>query len=245
MIFGRWLRREEKEAHLEKELLFHIEERVAELMRSGVSEAEARRRTRLEFGTVEQVKDDCRDVWTARWAETLALDIRYAWRNLRRNPGFAVVAIATLALGIGGLTAVFSAFDSMLIRPLPYTDPDRLVMVWDDLSKTDDRTKSAPAPAEWYEWRRLNTVFSDIASTQPTEATLSGDGAPEQVPARNATGNFWSVLGVKPLIGRGFVEEEDRNGARVAGDQLRPVAAALWRVARCAGAEDRCERCSL
>jgi len=88
-------------------------------------------------------------------------------------------------------------------------------MVWDDLSKTDDRTKSAPAPAEWYEWRRLNTVFTDIASTQPTDATLSGDAQPEQVPARKTTGNLWSVLGVKPLIGRVFNDEEDRNGVRV------------------------------
>src|SRR5260370_30114348 len=111
---------------------------------------------------------------------------------------------------------MFSAFDTIRIRPLPYADPDRLVMVWDDLSKTDDRTKSAPAPAEWYEWRRLNTVFTDIASTQPTDATLSGDAQPEQVPARKTTGNLWSVLGVKPLIGRVFNDEEDRNGVRVA-----------------------------
>jgi predicted permease len=143
-------------------------------------------------------------------------DVRYAWRNLRRNPGFTTVAVATLALGIGGLTAMFSAFDTILIRPLPYREPDRLVMVWDDLSKTDERTKSAPAPAEWYEWRRLNTVFTDVASTQPTDATLSGDGQPEQVPARKTTGNLWSVLGVKPLIGRVFNDEEDRNGVRVA-----------------------------
>jgi putative ABC transport system permease protein len=186
------------------------------MVRSGVSEEDARRRVRLEFGAAEQIKEECRDVRRARWVETFVQDIRYAWRNLRRNPGFAAVAIATLALGIGGLTAMFSAFDSILIRPLPYADPDRLVMVWDNLSKSDDRTKSSPAPAEWFEWRRLNTVFTDIASTQPTEATLSGDAAPEQVPARKATGNLWSVLGVKPLIGRVFNDEEDRNGVRVA-----------------------------
>ena len=215
MNLRRWLRREEKEASLERELSFHIEERVAGMVRSGVGEEEARRLVRLEFGAAEQVKDECRDVRTARWAETFVQDVRYAWRNLRRNPGFAAVSIATLALGIGGLTAMFSAFDTILIRPLPYADPDRLVMVWDDLSKTDDRTKSAPAPAEWLEWRRLNVVFSDVASTQPTDATLSGDASPEQVPARKATGNFWSVLGVKPLIGRVFNDEEDRNGVRV------------------------------
>src|SRR5258706_3354519 len=111
---------------------------------------------------------------------------------------------------------MFSAFDTILIRPLPYAGPDRLIMVWDDLSKSDDWTRSSPAPAEWYEWRRLNTVFTDIASTQPTDATLSGDAQPEQVPARKTTGNLWSVVGVKPLIGRAFNDEEDRNGGRVA-----------------------------
>ncbi len=216
MNWRRWLRRNDREANLERELSFHIEERVADMVRSGVSEEAARRQVRLEFGAAEQVKDECRDVRPARWAETFVQDVRYAWRNLRRNPGFTAVAVATLALGIGGLTAMFSAFDTILIRPLPYADPDRLVMVWDDLSKTDDRTKSAPAPAEWYEWRRLNTVFTDIASTQPTDATLSGDAQPEQVPARKTTGNLWSVLGVKPLIGRVFNDEEDRNGVRVA-----------------------------
>jgi putative ABC transport system permease protein len=216
VIFRRWVRREQKESDLEREVSFHIEERVGDMIRSGVSEDEARRIVRLEFGAAEQVKDECRDVRVARWAETFGQDIRYGWRNLRRNPGFAAVAIATLALGIGGLTAMFSAFDTILIRPLPYADPDRLVMVWDDLSKTDDGTKSDPAPAEWYEWRRLNTVFTDIASTQPTDATLSGDASPEQVVARKATGNLWSVLGVKPLIGRFFNDEEDRNEVRVA-----------------------------
>jgi predicted permease len=216
MNWRRWLRRDDREANLERELSFHIEERVADMVRSGVSEEAARRRVRLEFGAAEQVKDECRDVRLGRWAETFVQDVRYAWRNLRRNHGFAAVAVATLALGIGGLTAMFSAFDTILIRPLPYADPDRLVMVWDDLSKTDDRTKSAPAPAEWYEWRRLNAVFTDIASTQPAAATLSGDAEPEQVSARKATGSLWSVLGVKALIGRVFNDEEDRNGVRVA-----------------------------
>jgi len=216
MNWRRWMRRDDREADLERELSFHIEERVADMVRSGASEEDARRRVRLEFGTAEQVKDECRDVQPARWAETFVQDTRYAWRNLRRNPGFAVVAVATLALGIGGLTAMFTAFDTILIRPLPYAEPDRLVMVWDDLSKTGDGTKAFPAPAEWYEWRRLNTVFTDIASTQPTDVTLSGDTQPEQVPARKTTGNFWTVLGARPLIGRVFNDEEDRNGVRVA-----------------------------
>jgi putative ABC transport system permease protein len=223
MNWRRWLKRNEREANLEREVSFHIEERVADMVRAGVSEEDARRQIRLEFGAAEQVKEECRDARPARWAETFVQDVRYAWRNLRRNPGFAAVAVATLALGTGGLTAMFSAFDTILIRPLPYADPDRLVMVWDDASKSGDRNKLPPAPAEWYEWRRLNTVFTDIASTQPAEATLSGDGEPEQVPARRVTGNFWSVLGVKPLIGRVFNDDEDRNGVRVA-----VISYALW-----------------
>src|SRR5215468_7688541 len=139
MNWRRWLGRGDREVNLERELSFHIEERVADMVRSGVSEEDARRRVRLEFGAAEQVKDECRDVRPARWAETFLQDIRYAWRNLCRNPGFAAVAIATLALGIGGLTAMFSAFDMILLRPLPYTDANRLVMVWDDLSTTDAR----------------------------------------------------------------------------------------------------------
>jgi predicted permease len=217
MNWRRWLRRDEQEAGLEKEVRFHIEERVADLVRSGLSEEDAHRQVRLEFGDAEQVKDDCRDVRPARWVETLGQDIRYATRNLRRNPGFAAVAIATLALGIGGIAAIFSAFDTILIRPLPYAAPDRLVMVWDDLRKSDGPVvHSDPSPAEWLEWRRLNTVFTDVATTQPAEATLSGDSEPEQVPVRKASGNLWNVLGVKPLIGRVFTEEEDLNGVRVA-----------------------------
>src|SRR5712691_9963350 len=141
-------------------------------------------------------------------------DLRFALRMLRKNPGFTAVAVLTLALGIGGITAMFSAFDTILIRPLPYADADRLVMVWDDLSH-EGISKSFPAPAEWLEWRRLNTVFTDIAATQPGDATLSGDSEPEQVPARKTTANLWGVLGVKPLLGRVFTEEEDSKGVRV------------------------------
>jgi predicted permease len=211
----RLLQREGQEASLAKELSFHIEQRVVDLMRSGVSEEEARRRIRLEFGGTEQVKEDCRDVRRARWVETLSQDVRYAWRNLRRNPGFAAVAIATLALGIGGITAMFSAFDTILIRPLPYTDADHLVMVWDDMSKLEGDSTFVSTPAEWTEWRRLNTVFTDLACSQPGTAILSDDGEPEEVRARKVTWNLWSVLGAQPMLGRAFTEDEDNKSVRV------------------------------
>ena len=142
-------------------------------------------------------------------------DLKFALRQLRKNPGFTAVAVLTLALGIGANTAIFSAVDAILIRPLPYADADRLVMVWDDESR-HGTPKLTPATAEWIEWRRQNTVFTDIAATQPATAALSGDGEPDLVPARKATANLWSVLGVKPLIGRVFTEEEDEKGVRVA-----------------------------
>ena len=97
-------------------------------------------------------------------------DVRYGLRQVRRNPAFSAIAIATLALGIGGITAMFSAFDAVLIRPLPYADADRLVMIWDDMGKTDVTSKHNSTPAEWIEWRRLNTVFTDLAC-EPAGAT--------------------------------------------------------------------------
>jgi predicted permease len=125
------------------------------------------------------------------------------------------IAIATLALGIGVNTAMFSAVDAVLLRPLPYADSGRLVMIWDDMSFIGF-PKHYPTPAEWQEWRRQNTVFTDIAATESGEATLSGDGEPEQVPARRFTGNLWTVLGVNALLGRVFTEEEDTHSVRVA-----------------------------
>jgi putative ABC transport system permease protein len=142
-------------------------------------------------------------------------DVRYGLRQLRRNPAFSAIAIATLALGIGGITAMFSVFDAVLIRPLPYTDADRLVMIWDATGEADVTPKHNSTPAEWIEWRRLNTVFTDLAATQPADMTLSGGDEPEQIPGRTVTWTFWSVLGVQPLLGRVFTEDEDNKSVRV------------------------------
>src|SRR5215813_2895162 len=124
--------------------------------------------------------------------EHLVSDVGYGLRQVRRNPLFSGIAIGTLALGIGGITAMFSIFDVVLIRPLPYYDADRLVMIFDDMSGSDVTTKHNSTPAEWIEWRRLNTVFTDLATSQPANPTLSGDGDPEQLPARKVSWNFWS-----------------------------------------------------
>ena len=131
-----------------------------------------------------------------------------------------------------GLRAMFSAFDAVLIRPLPYTEADRLVMIWDAMGETDVTSRHNATPAEWIEWRRLNTVFTDLASSQPGDATLSGDGEPEQVPARKVTWTFWGVLGVQPVLGRVFTEDEDNQERARRRHQPRAVAAPLRRRVR-------------
>ena len=212
----RWLtRRLDKEAELREELQFHLEEEAKQRKDDGLTEHDARLAARRELGNLGLVEENTRAAWGWTRLEQLARDASHGLRQLARNPVFSVLAIATLALGIGGSTAMFSAFDAVLIRPLPYTDADRLVMIWLRMGKADIQTKHMPTPAEWIEWRRLNTVFTDLATSQPGDATLSGDGEPEQVPARKVTWTWLNVLGVQPMLGRVFTEDEDNKGVRV------------------------------
>jgi len=211
-----WIaRRNRAEQELNDEMQTFVDMAAADKVRAGATPAEARRLAVLELGGLEQVKEQVRSGRHGGWLDMAGRDIGYGLRQVQRNPAFSGVAIATLALGIGGITAMFSVFDAVLIRPLPYTDADRLVMIWDALAKTDITAKGNSTPAEWIEWRRLNTVFTDLASSQPGDATLSGDGDPEQVPARKVTWTFWSVLGTQPMLGRVFTEDEDNKSVRV------------------------------
>jgi predicted permease len=214
---ARWLvRRNQAERDLNDELETFVEMAAADEIRDGATPAEARRRATLQLGGLEQAKERVRGARHGAWLDVAGRDVRYGLRQVRRNPAFSAVAITTLALGIGGMTAMFSAFDAVLVRPLPYTEADRLVMVWDrETTETDLTKRHNSTPAEWIEWRRLNTVFTDLACSQPADATLSGDGEPELIPARKVTWTFWSVLGVQPMLGRAITEEEDNKGVRV------------------------------
>jgi len=141
-------------------------------------------------------------------------DLRYGFRLFRKSPLFTTIAIATLALGIGANAAIFSVVDAVMIRALPFADPNRLIVLWEDGSFAGI-PKNTPSPGNVAEWRRLNRTFEDIASTRGATASLTGDGEPEQVLGRRTTANFFSVLGVSPQRGRTFTEEEDRSGAPV------------------------------
>jgi putative ABC transport system permease protein len=202
---GRPHSREARERDIEREIQSHLDLEAEDVGPTGARRA---------FGNRALVKEDVRAAWGWPRLEQFLRDVRFGFRQIRRNPRFSIMAIATLALGIGGMAAMFSAFDTILIRPLPYAAADELVMIWDDLSR-DGIPKHFPSAAEMLEWRRRNTIFSDIASTQRADSTLSGDGAPDQVQGRKVTANFWSVLGVSPRMGRVFTADEDDRGVRV------------------------------
>lgn len=141
-------------------------------------------------------------------------DIRYALRLLRKSPGFAVVAILTLGLGIGANTAIFSTVDALLIRALPYADPDRLVMIWEDAHEVGF-PRNTPAPGNYADWARLNRSFTGVAATRGASSNLTGGGSPEQVLGRAVTANFFQILGVTPIAGRVFTEAEVTDNAKV------------------------------
>jgi predicted permease len=208
------LSRRRKDAELAEELRFHLDEETADREGAGESPEGARRSARLDFGNPIAVAEHTRAAWGWPRLEQFGRDAGYGLRQVRRNPVFSGMAIATLAVGIAGVAAMFSAVSTILIRPLPYADADRLVMVWDDLSH-EGIAKHFPAPAEMLAWKSQNSVFTDLAATEAGDAALSGGGEPEQVPARRATANLWSVLGVSPLMGRVYTEDEDVKGAKV------------------------------
>ncbi len=200
-----------RESGTDEELQFHLQMAEEEALRRGQSARQAR----IRSGGAAQAAEAVRDQSAIRWLADFLRDSRHGVRLLGKSPLFTTAAIVSLALGIGGLAAMFSVFDAVLIRPMPYAGADRLVMIWDEMGKTDVTSRHNPTPAEWIEWRRLNTVFADLACSQPGTPTLSGDGEPEQLPARKVTWNFWSVLGSQPMLGRVFTEDEDLKGARV------------------------------
>ncbi|HKC86198.1 MAG TPA: permease prefix domain 1-containing protein, partial [Blastocatellia bacterium] len=179
-LFGR---RKRKEEELDAEIQSHLDQATRDRVERGETAEQARAHARREFGNVALVKEVTREVWGWTPLERLLLDLRFGLRMLRKAPNITLIAVLTLALGIGANTAMFSAVDAVLIRPLPYVDAGRLVMIWDEMSHIGF-PKHQSTPAEWREWRQHNTVFTDLAATQPVRAILSSDGEPAEAPAR-------------------------------------------------------------
>jgi predicted permease len=152
----------------------------------------------------------------------LIADLRYALRLLRKTPVFTIAAIGTLALGIGANSTIFSLVQTVLLHPLPYQNPDQVVMVWEDATPAGF-PRNTPAPGNFNDWRRSNRSFTDMAATRFAFATLTMDGAPELVLGRGVTPNFFDVLGVRPVLGRSFTSSDDGVGVNVA-----VISYALW-----------------
>ena len=207
------LHRSRMESEIDEEMRAHLRNRADDLVRSGVSREEAERRARIEFGGYQRFKEECREAAGTRFFDALGQDLRFGLRMLRQSPGFTGVAILTLALGIGANTAIFSVVYAALLRPLPYAQPDRLITLGEarlqqeSTSPTDTQFWVASYP-DYLDWKRDSKTFQSIAGFGGDGFTLR-EGEPESVPAVMVTTNFFSTMGVAPLLGRDFVAGED------------------------------------
>lgn len=202
------LRRRKFERDLDTELHFHIEHQTEQNIRRGMSPEEARRTARLTVGGVEQVKEECRDARFGRAVEATLQDIRYGLRILRKNPGFALTAIITLALGIGANTAIFSVVYGVLLRPLPYRDGGQLVVLHQVAAKVN--VPDVPfSPQEIFDYRDHNRTLHDLVEHHTMTFLLLGKDSAERVQTAVVSANFFDVLGVRPLYGRTFVPSDD------------------------------------
>jgi putative ABC transport system permease protein len=213
-----WLRtllqRSRIESEMDAELRFHMETHAEDLIRRGVPREEALRRARLEFGGIENAKEECREARGVHFAESLLQDLRYGARTMLRSPGFTVTAVLALALGIGANTAIFSVVNAVLLRPLPYDRPDRLMQIWHTPPQ-----KSFPgipiftvSPANFLDWQKQNHSFEGMTAYGFGRYTITGSGHPETLHVVAATNGLLSILHAQPLLGRGFLDGEYEAG---------------------------------
>jgi len=220
------LRRGRVEAELDEELRSHLERQVEKYLQSGLSREEAQRRARLEFGGIALAKEECRDARGVNFIETMLQDLRYGLRTLGKNPGFTAVAVLTLALGIGANTAVFTVANGVLLRPMPFPEPERLVLV--SLAPQGGPFEWQPGVSDrdYLALRQQDQAFERIASfTSRATANLTGAGDPVQIPVAYATTDFFPTLRMNPEIGRGFLAEEDEPGR----DNVVVLSNELWK----------------
>jgi putative ABC transport system permease protein len=202
-------RRRSIEHELDEELRFHLENEIEKLMRSGLSREEASRKARLSLGGMDQVKEECRDARGVWWLDIVLQDMRYGIRGLRRNPGLAVLATATLSLGMAASIVVFSIFEAALLRPLSFRDPDRLVQIWETrLGRGIEQLGFSEANV--WDVRAQNHSFEEVAAQAWCGPILTGVGPAENVKCSVVTVGFFRTLGVSPILGRDFSYDEER-----------------------------------
>jgi predicted permease len=218
------LRKGRVEQELSEELCFHVEGLIHERVAKGMTPEEARYAALRELGGVEQIKEECRDMRRVNFIENLTQDVRYGLRTLCKNPGFAAVAILTLGLGIGANTAIFSAVNDVLLRPLPYPNSNQLVRVWATDTKSGANHDVASYP-DFADWAAQSRSFQQIEAYAGRSYNLSGGDHPERIAGVRESAGLLRMLGMKPLLGRGFSVDEQMPGR----SHLVLLSETLWR----------------
>jgi putative ABC transport system permease protein len=203
-------RRERMMKDVDQDIRNHIEIETQDNIERGMVPEDARRAAMLKIGNVTRVKEDTREVWSFVWLEQLVQDIRYGLRALWKSPGFTLVAVLTLALGIGANTAIFSVVYAVLLRPLPYQDASRLVLLNETTPKVGTVSVSYP---NFIDWRSQSHTFSEMAAVHEVGLNLTGVSRPESIKGLAVSPTFLSILGVRPLLGRDFAAQEENAGA--------------------------------
>ena len=223
---GALVRRDRLETEMDEELRLHLERQSEENERAGMSPGEARRAAQLAFGSVDSLKEECRESWGVQLFDSVSQDVRFGLRGLRRNPGFTAVVVLTLGLGIGANTAIFSVVSGILLRPLPYREGDRIVALRHDTPNTNASDLGFSVP-ELQDLRRLSTSLDVVSEYHQMNFTLLGGAEPLRVRTAVVSAGFFDMLGVQPAFGRGFRAEDEAHGA----EAVLLLSHAYWRQA--------------
>jgi predicted permease len=214
------MRKRRLDLELDDEILAHLELAERDAIAAGMSPEEARCVARRGFGGIEQIKEEHRDYRSVLWIETLLRDIRYGLATLWRNPGFTAVAVGVLALGIGAGTAMFSLVDGVILRSLPFDQPEQLVQLWEGAPGAEIRA-SGPTFADWSE---ADAALENLAAYSPTALNLTDKSMPERLRGLQVSAEYLEVFRLRPMLGRGFRPEEDQPG----GDRVVILTSGLW-----------------
>jgi len=211
--FRPWRRRQILEEDFAREVQVHLEVAADEQQERGLAAEAARRAARKQLGSITYLNEEMRQMWSWMWLARILQDVRYAGRTLRKSPGFALVAVTMLALGIGANTAIFSLVSAVLLRPLPFPDSDRLVVVWDDVSSRGGPAHTEPTPADYAAWKEQSRSFTGMAAMTTATYNLTGAGEPRKLDAIRTTANLFAVLGMQPIVGRTLTPADDQADA--------------------------------
>lgn len=220
------LRPARMESEMDAEVQAHIDSHAEYLISTGVPAEEASRRAQFEFGSVGQAKEECRDARGANLLPSLLQDLSFGLRTLRKSPGFAALAIVTLALGIGATTAVFSLVNGVLLRALPYRNPERLVYLFEPTPRIPGVPLEGfgPLNADFYDWQSQSRSFASLALFTTDSTNLSVGGTAIRVGSSRVTGEFFQTLGVPPQLGRTVTADDDRAGF----EKVAVISHSLW-----------------